>query len=216
MTAMKQLPANPLSINLEFKHQRLWWQTDDEDHMPERWSVSADVGGSQCPRESRHVADFSLVIADLHRERNLLDAPDLGDWAMEFIAETLIDPAQGKLHPDLDQRITPGVARMVIVRYVVLTPRWQGHGLGGALLAGALRAFASGARLAVARVSPLDFHDATPDKVSAELASIRFGALLERIGFEQWHEVHFVDLKHPLLLDARMEMFERPDDIDKS
>lgn len=213
MTAMKQLPANPLSINLKFEHERLWWQTDDEDHMPERWSVSADVAVTPCAQENRHVADFSLVIADLHRERNLLDAPDLGDWAMEFIAETLIDPAQGRLHPDLDNRITPGVARMVIVRHVVLAPPWQGHGLGGALLAGALRALAPGARLAVARVSPLDFLASSPDKVSAELASIRFGALLERIGFEQWREVHFVDLQHPQLLDARMEMFEQCEDV---
>ncbi|WP_034267034.1 hypothetical protein [Haloechinothrix halophila] len=210
---MKQLPANPLSINLTFEHERLWWQTDDEDHMPERWSVSADVAVTRCAPKNRHVADFSLVIADLHRERNLLDAPDLGDWAMEFIAETLIDPAQGKLHPDLDDKITPGVARMVIVRHVVLTPPWQGHGLGGALLAGALRALAPGARLAVARVSPLDFLSSSPDKISAELASIRFGALLERIGFKQWREVHFVDLQHPQLLDARMEMFEQYENI---
>ncbi|MFB9727499.1 hypothetical protein [Haloechinothrix salitolerans] len=209
---MHQLPANPLSINVKLEHQRLWWQTDDEDHMPERWSVSADVVDAPCPPENRHVADFSLVIADLRRERNLLDAPDLGDWAMEFIAETLIDPAEGRLHPDLDHKITPGIARMVIVRHVAVTPPWQGHGLGGALLAGALRAFAPSARLAVARVSPLDFINSSPDKVSAELASIRFGTLLERIGFEQWREVHFVDLQHPQLLDVRMELFEQYDD----
>lgn len=208
---MEQLPANPLSINLTFEHRRLWWQTDDEDHMPERWSVSADVDGARCAPGGKHVADFSLVIADLCRERSLLDAPDLGDWAMEFIAETVIDLAQGRLHPALDDKISPGVARMVIVRRVVLTPPWRGHGLGGALLAGALRALSHGARLAVARVSPLEFLDSSPDKTSAELASIRFGALLERIGFERWREVHFVDLQHPQLLDARMAMFEQGD-----
>lgn len=212
MTAMKELPANPLSINLRFEHERLWWQIDDEDHMPERWRVSADVNSVRCAPEYRHVGDFSLVIADLRQERNLLDA-DLDDWAMEFIAETLIDPAQGLLHPDVDSRITAGAPRMVIVRHVMLAPRWQGRGLGGALLAGALRALAAGARLAVARVSPLDFLDSSPDKVSAELASVRFGALLERIGFEQWREVHFVDLRHPLLFDARMTLFEQCDDF---
>ncbi len=208
MTATKPLPANPLSISLHFQHDRLWWQIDDEDHMSESWSVSADVDDPVCAPEDVHVGDFALGIADLRWERNLLDALELGDWAMEFIAETLIDPAHGLLDPDLDARITPGIPRMVIVRRVALTPKWQGHGLGGVLLAATLRTLVHGARLAVARVSPLDFRDSTPDRISAELASVRFGALLQRIGFEQWREVHVIDLHNPQLLDARMKYFD--------
>lgn len=207
---MTRLPANPLSIELSFRHRRLWWQIDDEDHMPERWDVSADVWElGACSDVPRHVGDISLVIADLCRERNLLDSMEVGEWALEFIAETVIDPAQGLLHPELDQQLSQGTARMVILRDVMLAPAWQGHGLGGALMAGALRALAPGARLAACRISPLDFADSAPDRVSAELASVRMAALLERIGFQPWREVHVVDLKNPLLLDARMDLFER-------
>lgn len=203
------LPVNPLSITLTVRHQRLWWQIDD-DHMPEKWDVSADVWElGVCAEAFRHVADISLVIADLRRERNLLDTMDVGEWALEFIAETVIEPTQGLLHPELDAQLSGGPARMVILRDVYLTPPWRGHGLGGPLLAGALRALAPNARLAACRISPLDFARAAPDRVSAELASVRMAGMFERIGFRRWRDVHIVDLNDPLLLDARMGLFER-------
>lgn len=203
------LPANPLSIELTVSHRRFWWQIDDEDEQPEQWQVSADVSESDfCPDELRHVGDISLVIADLSWERNILDYLVLTEWALEFIAETVIDPAEGKLHPDLDAEIAPGPPRMVIPRRVELLESWRGHGLGAALLAGALRILAPDARIAACRVSPLDF-PVPGDRVAAELASIRAGAMLEGIGFRRWHGVHVVGLRHPALLDARMALLDR-------
>lgn len=203
MTIVRDLPASPLSISLTISHRRLWWQVDDEDHLPERWNVSADVWQlGACPDHLRHVGDISLVIADLRRERNLLDSVDLGEWALEFIAETVIDPAQGLLHPELDAQIGPGVARMIVLREWSLTEPWRGHGLGRSLIAGVLRVFAPSARLAACRVSPLDFAAVAPDRVAAELASVRVGASLESIGFRQWRGIHVVDLGDPALLGA--------------
>ena len=204
------LPANPMSIELTITHRRLWWQTNDEDHSPEHWDVSADVWNLDlCRMEHRHVADISLAVADLHRDRHLMDSLVLGEWALEFIAETVVDLADGKLNPELDSQISPGTPRMVILRQFELANVWRGHGLGSALVAAALDAFSATARLAVCRISPTDFADQTADRISAELASVRMGALLERVGFRIWRGVHFVDLRNPALVDARMGSFER-------
>lgn len=90
------LPANPQAIELTIQHRRPWWQTDDGDHRPERWHVSSDVSeNAACPAKHRHVGDLSLVIADLHRDHNLLDAVEVGEWALEFMAEIVIDRANG-------------------------------------------------------------------------------------------------------------------------
>lgn len=217
VTGVSDLPANPLSISLTFSHQRLWWQVDDEDHIPESWHVSADVWEfAQCRPGSVHVADVSLVISDLRQETNLLDAVDVEDWALDFIAETVIDPKQGLLHPELDDRITDGPPRMIILRHLRLTEEWRGFGLGGVLIASVLRALEPGARLAVCRVSALDFAHESPDRISAELASVRIGQLLERLGFERWHDVHVVDLRHPALRRACFEAIERLADDEDS
>lgn len=203
------MPGNPLSIELTVSHRRLFWHTDDEDECPEHWSASADVWPFDVyPDADRHVADIQFAIADLTAERNLLDSITFGEWALEFIAETVLDPS-GRLHRELEAWISRGPARMIILRHIAVAERWRGHGLGSALIAGALRILAPSARLAVCRVSPADFTGTCPDRVSAELASVRAGAMLERIGFRRWREAHVVDLRSPELLDARMELLSR-------
>jgi GNAT superfamily N-acetyltransferase len=203
---VSDLPANPLSIQLTLSHRRFWWRIDDEDEQPERWDASADVPDPEpCPEGARHVGDIALVLADLARERNLLDSGALGEWALEFIAETVIDPAEGTLHPELDAQLTPGPPRMIILRRIELAEPWRGHGLGAALIAATLRTLAPAARLGACRVSPLEF-PCPGDRVAAELASLRAGAMLERIGFRRWRGVHVVDLREPALLDARMDL----------
>jgi GNAT superfamily N-acetyltransferase len=206
---VSDLPANPLSIELTLSHRRFWWRIDDDDEQPEHWTASADVPDREaCPPPARHVGDVDLVLADLARERNLLDSGALDEWALEFIAETVIDPAEGTLHPELDAELTPGPPRMVILRWIELTEPWRGHGLGAALIAGTLRILAPNARLGACRVSPLDF-PCPGDRMAAELASIRAGALLESIGFRRWRGVHVVDLRESALLDARMDLLTR-------
>ncbi|NKQ57441.1 hypothetical protein HFP15_31710 [Amycolatopsis sp. K13G38] len=198
-----------MSIELTLSHRRFWWQIDEEDANPESWHVSADITPlDPCQDELRHVADIELAIADLGGERNLLDSVTLGEWALEFIAETVIDPRQGKLHPALDAELDPGPPRMVVLRHVALTPLWRGHGLGAALIASALRILAPDARLAVCRISPLDFAQCHDDRLARELAASRVGGMLERIGFRRWRDVHVIGLRDPALLETRMKVLD--------
>lgn len=205
---MDTLPANPLSIELSVSRRRLWWHVADEDDQPERWDVSADIVKlGVCGDAERHVADLHFVAADLSGEQNLLDSMGLGEWALEFIAETIIDPATGRLCHELEQRISPGPPRMVVLRRVEVAEPWRRHGLAWVLIASALRVMAPTARLAACRVSPTDYE--CDDRVLAELESLRAGVMLEKIGFERWHEVHIVDPRNPALVDAGIDLLTR-------
>lgn len=197
------LPANPLSIELTFQHRRLWWQVGDRDDRPEQWGVSADVNQLiPCGEVFRHVGDLSITIADVRRDRSSIDARDTGQWVSEFLAESVLDHEDGRLHPELEDRIGPGVPRMVILQKIAIAQSWRGHGLAEVLTAGALSALAHNSRLAACRISPGDFADTCPDPMAADLASVRMSGMLERLGFFRWRGVHVVDLNDPALLDA--------------
>lgn len=206
----QELPADPLSIELTVTHRRLWWHIDEGDEQPEQWEMSADIWRpDRCPAEFRHVGDISVALADLRSDINLLDTLTVDDWALEFIVDTVMEPPEGALHPELNAQISDGPPRMLILRHISLTEPWRGHGLGGPLIASALRILAPGARLAVCRVSPTDFASTSFDRVTAELSSVRMGALLEAIGFRCWRDVHVLDLRDPVLFEARSEVFDR-------
>lgn len=165
MTATSGLgafPANPMAIKLTASHGRLWWLIDEGDAQPEQWDLSADVWPLEvCAPEGRHVGDIRIAQADLGEARNLLDTLTVHDWALEFIAETVLEPPEGTLHPDLDATLTVGPPRMLVLLNITLTEPWRGLGLGGPLIASALRLLAPSARLAVCRVSPTDFDGTT-------------------------------------------------------
>ncbi|HJQ46585.1 MAG TPA: hypothetical protein VJ870_09730 [Amycolatopsis sp.] len=200
------LPGNPLSIELTVSHRRLWWHMPDGDDQPELWDVSADIWRlGACADGERHVADIEVAVADLSGEQNLLDSVGMGEWALEFIAETVIEP-EGRLHHDLERWISAGPPRMVVLRQVVVSESWRGHGLGPVLIASALRIMAPTARLAACRVAPADFHCPGTDRMYAEMASLRAGAMLERIGFRRWQDVHLIDLRSPSLVDAGIDV----------
>jgi len=198
-----------MSIELTLAHRRFWWQIDDEDTQPGQRHVSADITPlDPCPDELRHVADIELAVAGLGQEPNLLDAVVLGEWALEFLTETVVDPGAGELHQALEAEIAPGPPRMVVLRHVALTPLWRGHGLGAALIGSALRMLALEARLAVCRVSPLEFVQCHDDPQLRELAAARVGGMLEGIGFRRWRDLHVIGLRDPALLEARMKVLD--------
>lgn len=207
---MHDLPANPMSIELTIAHRQLWWQPSEEDDQPESWDVWARVWAREvCPPEQRHVGKISLSVADLGRDRNLLDSIELGDWSVEFIAETVLDLAEGTLVPELDEQISEGTPRMVILSWIELAQAWRGHGLAGPLTAAALERFSRTARLAVCRISPADFMPDYPDRFAAELATVRLGGMLEQIGFFLWKGVYVIDLRDQALIDASLALLER-------
>ncbi|TDD64770.1 hypothetical protein E1262_27155 [Jiangella aurantiaca] len=207
---MADLPVNPMSIALTVSHRMLWWQTMDEDDNPAHWRVSADVDPQACcPVEYRHVGDCSLLVADLDPTRNMLDSVELDEWDLEFIGETVLDLADGTLVPALDQQIVEGPPQMVILTHFELAAPWRGHGLAAPLIAATLARFAPTARLAVCRISPARFLAQHADRLAAELASVRLGALLERIGFFLWRDVYVVDLRNDDLTDAGLALLQR-------
>ncbi|RBM22470.1 hypothetical protein DI005_06525 [Prauserella sp. PE36] len=200
------LPANPLSVELTLRHRRLWWHTEDQDEDPECWDVSADVWRLDvCPDDQRHVGDIAFMAADLFRDRDLLEAAALGQWVQDFHVQA-VSPEEQRLHPELAERIGPGPERFVIVQRVEISEDWRGHGMGAALLAGALRSMARSARLAVCRPAPSDFADKGGDALAAELDTARANAALARIGFWWWRDVQVVDLRARALLDARKDL----------
>ncbi|HJQ46566.1 MAG TPA: hypothetical protein VJ870_09635 [Amycolatopsis sp.] len=78
---------------------------------------------------------------------------------------------------------------------------WRGRGLGAALGASALRIFAPYARFAVCGIP-------------ADWSRIRAGRVVDAIGFRPWRDVHIIDLRNPMLLNARDQLLECwwPDD----
>lgn len=206
----RELPANPLSIQLTVAHERLWWQIEQTNEQPERWEVSANIWGmEETDYEARHVGDISLALADLATERNLIDAAVLGDWAVDFIADLVADSDRGTLHPELERRFTPGPPHLVVVHKISVTEPWRGYGLGAALTASALLVFSRYARLAACHVSPDDFADTGHDPLSAELANVRLGAMMESIGFQRWHDAYVVDLRSPMLRETRRHVIRQ-------
>ncbi len=208
---LSALPANPMSVELTVLHRRAWWQPDDE-FQPEAWEVTADVSAlGICPPGVRHVAELSVTVADLRRGRVSLDAVVLGAWAPDFLAAAAGDG--GVLPPDLEEWVSDGPPRVVVVRHYELMPQWRGQGLGPVLLAGALAAFLPMARLAAVRVTALNaappgppgvtgLGRAAPERV-AERLQARQTAVLERLGFRIWDGVHVADLRGAELADAR-------------
>lgn len=210
MVRPSDLPANPLSIELTVARRTLWWRAGEGDDLPERWRVSADVSQlTPCPEVLRHVGDLSLAIADVRRDEGVVDSLRTGDPAVDLAVETVIDHDLGCLHPELEERVSQGMPRWVMLRKIALAQPWRGQGLGEALISGALQALARQARVAVCRISAAEFADVCPDPIAAELASVRVAEMLERLGFFRWHGLHVVDLKDPALLSARRRFVER-------
>lgn len=194
----KEVPANPLAIELSVTHKRLWWQTGRTDEQPERWEVSADIWGVEdADEEERHVGDISLALADLSMRRDINDAAILGDWIIDFIAELVADPALGELHPDLESRFSPGPPHLVVIRHIEISEPWRGVGLGKVLTASVLRTFARYARLAACYPDP------------AKLSGGPVGEKLEHLGFHRWRDAYVVDLRAPSLEEASTEVIGR-------
>ncbi len=196
MIAPMALPTTPLAIELHVRHSRSLWEPDGRDGV-RRWHVSADVNRLiPCGEVFRHVADVDLDVVDLHTPAA---CGDQTDRAGRYAAECVADFPSGRLHPDLERKIAPGVPQAAMVRSIVVAERWRGQRLGELLLASTLRLFSQWARLALCRVPPDDVAVECPDPVAAELATMRMSGLLERLGFFLWRDIYVCDLTAPEL-----------------
>jgi hypothetical protein len=203
------LPANPLSIELTLSYRRSWWQAGGGE--PERWSVSADLWDLDlCADDERHVADLDLTVVNYARESEPRDSAVLDEWVPSFVQAAMADSESGRLHPELEARISAGPARMAVLGWIEVAEPWSGHGFAAALAASTLRMLGPAARLGVCRVTPAEVADRREmDEVSAELASARLGEMLNRAGFFCWRGTHVVDLRSPGLLEAGAELLRR-------
>jgi hypothetical protein len=203
------LPANPLSIELTLSQRRLWWQAGDS--APERWTVSADLWDLDlCIDTERHVADLDVAVVDYGGRPKSRDSTVLGDWVPGFVREAVADSDGGRLHPELEARISAGPARIAVLGWIEIAEPWSGHGFAAALTASTLRALGQAARLGVCRVTPEEVGARCDmDEVSAELASARLGEMLNRAGFFCWRGTHLVDLRSPGLREAGAELLRR-------
>lgn len=197
--ALVSLPATPLAIELSIRHSRTWWKPEDGDRA-QHWQISADVTQLiPCGEVFRHVADLAVDVIDLRRPA-ASDGYD--DWATGYAAGCVADRQAGRLRPDLEERISPGVPQAVVLRSILVAEPWRGQRLAELLLASVLRFWARSARLALCRVVPEDFADQCPDPLAAEFAAMRVVALLERLGFFPWNDVYVGDLASPALRAA--------------
>lgn len=183
------LPVTPLAIELSIRRRTLWWEPGDG---AQPWQISADVNQLlPCGEAFRHVADLAVDVVDL---RHPGASDDHDAWATRYAIECVADRRTGRLHPDLEERIGPGVPRSVVLRSVLVAEPWRGQRLAELLLASMLRFWARSARLALCRVVPEDFAGQCPDPLAAELAAMRMVALLERLGFFPWRGLYVGDL----------------------
>lgn len=190
------LPATPLAIELCVRRSQPWWEPDGRDGV-QRWHVAADVNRLiPCGEVFRHVADLDLDVVDL---RHPAARDDLRLRARRCADECVADYQTGRLHPDLEERIAPGVPRAVMVQSIVVTEPWRGQRLGELLLASTLRLWAQWARLALCRALPDDVVGECPEPVAAELAAMRMAGLLERLGFFLWRDIYVADPASPVL-----------------
>ncbi|WP_123788604.1 hypothetical protein [Phytoactinopolyspora halophila] len=201
-------PANPMSIELTFGHRRFWWQ-DNDNPPPHHVDVSADVWEYiECPPELRHVGDLTLAIADLEYPSSELDSVSVGEHAMMFLTQRGVSP-DGTLHPDLDDLISPGPPRAIVLRWVELSSYWRGRGVGPGLVAAALTTFKKSARLGLCHLTAADIEEYYPDRSDAEEMVEHLATLLKSLGFIPWGDAYVIDLRNDSLTQARRRTIER-------
>ena len=201
-------PADPWSIQLTYRHDQRWWF--DADQEPEAWEVSADIYDDSGTHLEYHIGDINITALDIYDAADPFGLLDGEDADLGLIAEAIFDPATGRLHPDLDQRLQPLGSRILILNSARLTPSWRGFGLGALLTGTAIRKLSAGARAVICYPAPLD--DATPDEAvdspedreRRQEAVATLSDVWERLGFEHFRDgVYVLDL-NLLTLNERL------------
>lgn len=193
-----------MSVELTMSQRQYAWSLAYDQGRVGHWEVSADAWHLESHRpECRHAGDISLVLASFDADRSVLGLMEIGPWVAEFAASAIVDPDTGVLVPELEDRITPGPARMLVLCAFELTEAWRGFGLAVPLVSGALAHFARSARMAVCRLSVTELLRWYPDHASAEQARVGLARLLARMGFVEWRGVYVADLNDPALSEVR-------------
>lgn len=178
---------------------------------PRRWEVAVEIDPRQSGGRDTHIGDVWADQVDLRTPPTLLEALALGQWAPTWFDEAMPDPASGRLHPELEDRVQPGPPSLLMLRRVSLSREWRGHRLAAPLLAGALRALADAglARAAIAHIAPIHCMEVNrnypfeiTDIPTAAKVVDRLTSVLTSLGFTDWQGTLIADLTNPQLLDT--------------
>lgn len=206
-TAASRPPADPWLIELTYSHQQRWWATSNDE--PEVWEISADVADPDHTHRSAHVGDIEIVLLDLDRTHNPFDVLDGEDTMLGRIAETLFDPATGRLDPVLDAQLEPLGSRLLILKTARLTRAWRGFGLGVLLAGTAIKKLSGSVRFAVCDPAPppdvdADEHEVQEDRVEQAMVFATLSEVWGQLGFEDFggSGVHVLDLSLTTLDDC--------------
>jgi len=187
-------PGDPWNITLTYQHGHRWWF--DADTAPETWHVSADIHDDSGTHVEAHVGDMNIVIVDIYDTHDPFGLLDGEEADLGLIAEVIFDAGNGRLAPDLDERLQPLGSRILILNSVRLTPEWRGLGLGVLLTGTAIKKLSSGVRAAVCYPAPID--ELTSDELDdseRQLAIAALDRVWAKLGFEHLRDgIHVLDL----------------------
>lgn len=204
-------PADPYSIELSYTHRHHWASSADDD--PEIWHVGAGVHPDGADEPISHVADIDIVLIDPYDTRNAFDILDSYDGDLGLIAETVLDPATGRLNPDLADRLEPHGSRLLILNQVQLRLEWPGFGIGVLLAGLAIKRLSGGCQAVVCYPAPLnglDHGQADEDPVQRQVAEAALSEVWSQLGFEHFRDgVHVLDLALVTLDEAIERLRER-------
>jgi hypothetical protein len=204
-------PADPHSIELSYSHRHHWASTGDDS--PQIWYVSADVHPDGGDEPVSHVADIEIILLDPYETRDPFGVLDGHDGDLGLIAETILDPASGRLNPELADRLEPFGSRILILNRVQLANQWRGLGIGVLLAGLAIKRLSGGCQAAVCYPSPLaapgdEGRDDDPVERQAAVATLT--GVWSQLGFEHFRDgVHVLDLALVTLNEALEHLHER-------
>ncbi len=201
-------PGDPWNITLTYQHDHRWWF--DADTAPETWHVSADIHDDSGTHVDAHVGDMNIVIVDIYDTRDPFSLLDGEEADLGLIAEVIFDAGNGRLDPDLDERLQPLGSRILILNSVRLTPRWRGFGLGVLLTGTAIKKLSGGVRAAVCYPAPIDeLTVGELDDSERQRAITALGRVWAKLGFEHLRDgVHVLDL-NLVTLDEHIERLRK-------
>lgn len=200
-------PADPYSIELTYAHRHHW--ANNAEDGPEIWHVTAGAHPDGAEEPVCHVADIEIVLIDPYDTRDAFGILDSYDADLGLVAETVLDPATGRLNPDLAGRLEPHGSRLLILKKVQLRPEWRGFGIGVLLAGLAIKRLSGGCQAAICYPTPLD-DQADEDPARRRAAVATLSDVWSQLGFEHFRDgVHVLDLAFVTLDEANERLRER-------
>jgi GNAT superfamily N-acetyltransferase len=190
--ASQALPARLSDITLRYSSEERW---DESSIELEIWHVAADVDDPEGIADSLHVGDFAFIVADPYRTSDLWGLMDGYDADLAAIAEALLEPSGNDLRRDLQEDISGIGTGVLILFHAQLEERWQGHGVGAALAAKAIRRLGGGCKAAACKPAPMPRDRGALTDHEWKRGALTLARSWSRLGFKAYRDgVMILDL----------------------